>query len=413
MLKTDVTDASMPAITAATRPRPAVSSFCLGTIINVESPLHLRDTTRKGNLRNVVHRVLVQSRIWQRAALASSQKVRGRAYLPRLQQMPSHKQVPAATQGSVISDVRGESAQEHWHLAMRRLRRDEFKNYMALNDHLRDKVHVKKPVKPQPEPARCEDCDRTFRTKAALKQHLKSVIHCPISNLPCLAGKLCGAKCKTHFRSPSAMVAHMESGSCSSGMDREKLNRLVLLQDRDNLITSSNGIAELSGWASLENEEDSPSHSGVMTPSTEPGDGAILTPSSSQLDLASLVGQRLAGTEYADSESSICTELAADAIYLCPLCPNSKRRFVGRTALEQHMHSPAHTPKVFHCPSLLFQAEFAGTKPSMKHFSTLSGLVAHIESDACRGGNSGLRTVMQYMEERLEAMGISFRFLGI
>ncbi|KAL7816613.1 hypothetical protein V8C26DRAFT_84881 [Trichoderma gracile] len=289
----------------------------------------------------------------------------------------------------------------------------EFKNYMALNDHLRDKVHVKKPVKPQPEPARCEDCDRTFRTKAALKQHLKSVIHCPISNLPCLAGKLCGAKCKTHFRSPSAMVAHMESGSCSSGMDREKLNRLVLLQDRDNLITSSSGIAELSGWASLENEEDSPSHSGVMTPSTEPGDGVILTPSSSQLDLASLVGQRLAGTEYADSESSICTELAADAIYLCPLCPNSKRRFVGRTALEQHMHSPAHTPKVFHCPSLLFQAEFAGTKPSMKHFSTLSGLVAHIESDACRGGNSGLRTVMQYMEERLEAMGISFRFLGI
>ncbi|ETS03445.1 hypothetical protein M419DRAFT_75469 [Trichoderma reesei RUT C-30] len=288
----------------------------------------------------------------------------------------------------------------------------DFKNYIALNDHLKNKVHVKKPAKPQPQPARCEDCDRTFRTKAALKQHLKSVIHCPISNLPCLAGKLCGAKCNTHFRSPSAMVAHMESGSCSSGMDRKKLNRLIHLQDRENLITSSSGLAELSGWAGLEDEEDSPSHSGVMTPSTESGDGVLLTPSSSQLDLASLVGQRLAVSEDSDSES-ICTELAADAIYLCPLCPNSKRRFVGRTALEQHMHSPAHTPKVFHCPSLLFQAKSRGNEPSMRHFSTLSGLLAHIESDACRGGKSGLRTVMSYMEERLEAMGISFKFLGI
>ncbi|KAL7808061.1 hypothetical protein V8C44DRAFT_162503 [Trichoderma aethiopicum] len=288
----------------------------------------------------------------------------------------------------------------------------DFKDYIALKCHLRDKVHVRPPVKPQTQQARCGDCDRTFRTKAALRQHLASVIHCPISNLPCLAGKLCGAKCSTHFRSPSAMVAHMESGSCSSGMDRERLNRLILLQDRDNLITSASGIAELSGWASLEDEDGSPSQSGVMTPSTESGEGAMLTPSSSQLDLASLVGQRLAMSECSDSES-ICTELAEDAIYLCPLCPNSKRRFVGRTALEQHMHSAAHTPKVFHCPSLLFQAESRGTKSSMKHFSTLSGLVAHIESGACRGGNSGLRTVMQYMEDRLEEMGISFKLLGI
>ncbi|KAL6871403.1 hypothetical protein J3F83DRAFT_735433 [Trichoderma novae-zelandiae] len=283
-----------------------------------------------------------------------------------------------------------------------------FKSSKALNDHLKDKVHVKSRTKQ----ARCEDCDRTFKSKAALQQHLKSVIHCPISNLPCLAGKLCGVECNTHFRSPSAMVAHMENGSCSSGMDRQKLNRLIFLQDDENLITSSSGIAELSGWASLEDGQESPSHSGFMTPSTESGEGVMLTPSSSQLDLASLVGRRLAASESFDSESD-CTELAADAIFFCPLCPNSKRRFVGQAALEQHMQSAAHTPKVFHCPALLFQAESHEAKPSMRHFSTLSGLVAHIESGACRGGNSGLRMVMQYMEERLEEMGISFKLLGI
>ncbi|PTB70376.1 hypothetical protein BBK36DRAFT_1155187 [Trichoderma citrinoviride] len=283
-----------------------------------------------------------------------------------------------------------------------------FKSSDALDAHLKDKVHAK----PRARRARCEDCDRTFKNKAALEQHLKSTIHCPISNLPCLAGKLCGVECNTHFRSPSAMVAHMENGSCSSGMDREKLNRLISLHDRENLITSSSGIAELSGWASLEDEEGSPSHSGVMTPSTESGEGVLLTPSSSQLDLVSLVGQRLAVSELSDSES-VCTELAEDAIYHCPLCPNSRRRFPGRTALEQHMQSAAHTPKVFHCPSLLFQAGSRKVVPSMKRFSTLSGLVSHIESGACRDGKAGLRTVMQYMEDRLEELGISFKLLGI
>ncbi|KAL7916364.1 hypothetical protein GGI35DRAFT_35963 [Trichoderma velutinum] len=294
-----------------------------------------------------------------------------------------------------------------------------FKTENALMAHLEAKDHgtplaksgkEKGPKEPK-ENRECKECNRTFKNGKALKQHQDSVIHRPISNLTCMAGKICGVECNAHFRNPSALVAHMESGTCRSGMDRQKLNRLVLMQDDEHLITSSDGSFESLGWASLENEPES-SCSGVMTPSTDSGEGVLLTPSSSQMDLMSLVGRGWAGLDSSDTESD-CTELPADGIYLCPLCPGSKRRFYGRRALEQHMQSPAHTPKIFHCPSILFQGKSGKSKPSMKKFSTLSGLVAHIESGKCRGGNAGLRTVMEYMEGRLEDMGISFKLLSI
>ncbi|KAL7947891.1 hypothetical protein V8C42DRAFT_268703 [Trichoderma barbatum] len=282
-----------------------------------------------------------------------------------------------------------------------------FKTGQGLHYHLKDKIHRKPVAKPQS----CKDCDRTFKNSWALQQHLNSVIHRPISNLSCLAGQICGVGCNAKFSSPSAMVAHMESGTCQSGMDRKKLNRLVLVQDSENLITSPNGIVESSGWASLENEPDSPSCSGVITPNTDSDDGVLLTPSSSQLDLMSLVGRGLTEVISFDAASD-CAELPMDHIYFCPLCPGSERRFVGRRALEQHMQSPAHAPKMFHCPSLLFQGKSGETQPDMKNFSTISGLVAHIESGACRGGSAGLRTVMQYMEGLLEDMGISLKLLS-
>ncbi|KAL7804228.1 hypothetical protein V8C43DRAFT_267241 [Trichoderma afarasin] len=291
-----------------------------------------------------------------------------------------------------------------------------FKSEKSLLDHLGAKDHGTPVAKPQTrkeakEDRECKECNRTFKNFKALQQHLDSVIHRPISNLTCMAGKICGVECNAHFRSPSALVAHMENGTCRSGMNRQKLNRLVLMQDSEHLITSSDGSFESLGWASLENEPDL-SSSGIMTPSTDSGEGVMLTPSSSQMDLMSLAGRDFTGFDLSDTDSD-CTELPADGIYLCPLCPNSLRRFNGRKALEQHMQSPAHMSKIFHCPSILFQGNSGKSKPSMKKFSTISGLVAHIESGACRGGNAGLRTVMQYMEERLEDMGMSFKLLSI
>lgn len=296
-----------------------------------------------------------------------------------------------------------------------------FKSSFALNQHLRDTVHnKKKKTKPQQEKGqhRCEKCNRSFCNAAALNQHLQSTIHRPISNLTCMAGKICGVECNAHFKSPSAMVAHMESGSCQSGMDRQKLNRLILVQDTDRLITSSSGIFEYSGWIALENDDESVTCSGVMTPSTDSDEGVLLTPSSSQLDLGSLVEGQLTRRPSSGMETESTTggsiKLSKKPKYFfCPLCPDTKRPFLTQLALEMHMSSAYHTPKMFHCPSILFSGKSAKAQRKMKNFSTISGLVAHIESGVCHGGKAGLRTVMEHMEGRLEEMGMSFKLLSL
>ncbi|KAL9488174.1 hypothetical protein ACSS6W_000451 [Trichoderma asperelloides] len=291
-----------------------------------------------------------------------------------------------------------------------------FKNAPALNQHLRDKVHKKKPQQRKAQ-HHCKDCDRLFASARALEQHLHSTIHHPISNLTCMAGKICGVECKARFSSPSAMIAHMENGTCQSGINRQKLNRLILVQDTDHLITSSSGIFEYSGWASLENDEGSATCSGFMTPSTESDEGVLLTPSSSQLDFGSLVERQLtrrSSSEFeTDSIASDSTELSRPKFFFCPLCPDTRRPFLTRSGLEMHMSSAAHTPKMFHCPSILFSGKSGKAQPTMRNFSTISGLVAHIESGVCHGGKAGLRTVMEHMEERLEEMGMSFKLLSL
>lgn len=290
-----------------------------------------------------------------------------------------------------------------------------FKNCNALNQHLRDKTHEKRPVAKRQH--HCKECDRLFVSAAALNQHLQSTIHRPISKLTCMAGKICGVECNARFTSPSAMIAHMESGSCQSGVNRQKLNRLILVQDNDHLITSSSGIFEYSGWASLENDDESVTCSGVMTPSTDSDEGVLLTPSSSQIDFGSLVEGRLtrrssSGME-TESTTSDGTELSKPKFFFCPLCPDTKRPFLTRLRLEMHMSSAAHTPKMFHCPSILFSGKPGKAHREMKNFSTISGLVAHIESGVCHGGKAGLRMVMEHMEQRLEEMGISFKLLSL
>ncbi|KAK6527421.1 hypothetical protein TWF694_004410 [Orbilia ellipsospora] len=66
----------------------------------------------------------------------------------------------------------------------------------------------------------------------------------------------------------------------------------------------------------------------------------------------------------------------------CRIC---KKIFKKRPHLEQHLASPVHDPKIYHC-----KLSFLGlkTQAPVKKFKSLNGLVAHIETGACRGGNS-------------------------
>jgi hypothetical protein len=110
-----------------------------------------------------------------------------------------------------------------------------FTSSTSLNDHLRDKVHgrPKRPRQLQPGLHDCRKCNRKFGSALALQQHLNSLVHRPLSDLVCMAHW----SCKSHFRSPSALLHHLESGACGSGMNRQKLNKLILTQDTERIIT--------------------------------------------------------------------------------------------------------------------------------------------------------------------------------
>lgn len=87
--------------------------------------------------------------------------------------------------------------------------------------------------------------------------------------------------------------------------------------------------------------------------------------------------------------------------YRCALCYGG-RPFRTIYALQAHIASPAHGPKMFHCPLVLVQQLVQrGHDTLPKPFSTLSRLVQHLESGACAGGKETLRLAASVFEKRL------------
>lgn len=279
----------------------------------------------------------------------------------------------------------------------------DFADQQALKWHLELGVHEVSHT--------CGKCSRTFKDQKALDQHLASLIHNPLSNIKCIAS----SKCKSRFLSPSALLHHLESGGCCSGMTRKKLNRMVQKNDGDRLISS--GIEE-NDLSDLCRRLDSVSISSrpMATPLSSGSSTPILTPMTDETSGVSL-GPFLQRTpselssvffnpqSYPDLTSS---KFPPDAKGLmCPLCPGKNKTFATTTALQAHLVSPAHAPKAFHCPSniLTLGKGVGNSEVSPKLFSTLSGLTQHIESGACYGGKATFQKAIELVEERLKQMG--------
>lgn len=78
----------------------------------------------------------------------------------------------------------------------------------------------------------CEQCKKHFVDSAAYKQHKDSSKHkAPVVAVDC--------GCDKKFTLLSAFVQHLESGGCSSGMNREHLNRVIYNYDPDRRITKA------------------------------------------------------------------------------------------------------------------------------------------------------------------------------
>ena len=165
-------------------------------------------------------------------------------------------------------------------------------------------------------------------------QHANSSIHrskdvaCPFRG--------CGLK----FVSRSALVLHLESGSCRSGMNRATVVKYVRQYDTNNIITDPSRLLT-SGTASDNIQY------------------------------------------YASDRSWNGND------YECYLC---HRNYASLKALNQHLGSPIHQDKIYICPA----------SNCRTRFTTLSALCQHIESEKC--GVSMFKAVQHTMDSVLGQM---------
>ena len=158
----------------------------------------------------------------------------------------------------------------------------------------------------------CPSCDRTFQNENNLRNHLRSSLH-SARDIHCPFG------CGMSFITNSHLVLHLEAGGCSSGMDRNSVNKLVRRYDRSNVITDPSRLIT-SGDEEI---------SYIATSASWNGSG-----------------------------------------FECYLCHN---QFCNLRALNQHLASPAHQARFYIC-----RGPDCGSR-----FSTLSALCQHIESEKC------------------------------
>ncbi|OSS53224.1 hypothetical protein B5807_01854 [Epicoccum nigrum] len=293
-----------------------------------------------------------------------------------------------------------------------------FKDIYALDAHMASSVH-RKPLQQRShdntrkakqvtmastDDQTCKICRRTFSSFQSLRQHRESVKHKPLSALRCPIGK----GCRGEFSAPSALLHHLESGKCCSGMDRDDVYDIIQLYDKDHTIHSLPTLTPSSS-THLSAHRLSP-HPGTPKTSLDSADGwSLITPTYYQ---GSAEGSLVDWSLLKDSLLSLggkCVVDNTEPELRCPLCPRQHRAFATVQALQQHMISPAHSDKVYHCPSNLLPiaSSRAGTNQGKRRqFTTLSGLTQHLESGACYGGKQTFLHCVEFVQRHLEQQGL-------
>ncbi|KAF2496626.1 hypothetical protein BU16DRAFT_525785 [Lophium mytilinum] len=169
----------------------------------------------------------------------------------------------------------------------------------------------------------CSPCSRGFQNNNNLQQHLRSRVHRPV-------GVECPF-CRLDFVTASGVAHHLEQGKCANakGVNRESIYKFIRSRDTTGVITKK-----------------------LLTYQDE------------------TAGQMFATTNTWNGSSYEC--------YLC------HRHFHQLQHLDQHLKSPVHKQRVYHCPK----------KGSCgKEFVSLASLFNHLESESC--GYTRFETVQQ------------------
>lgn len=145
----------------------------------------------------------------------------------------------------------------------------------------------------------------------------------------------------------------------------------------------------------------STSNSGALSPTTSslsPG-GVMLTPSVPSLfggsgEWSFLDTSRVLVPSPTSIDGSSVSTLRFDSLSKTWPCPICHTNFSKKIHLQQHMTSPVHSEKLFHCPRDLTTTSAPGPD---RNFRTLSGLVQHIEDGDCVAGAGALGAVVQLL----------------
>lgn len=271
----------------------------------------------------------------------------------------------------------------------------DFKDQSALEKHLRKKEHHPRRNVSAATPASqklsltCHECKKSFQSTSGLRQHKASLVHHPLGNIKCLH-----RRCTGRFTSPSALLSHLESGACRSGMNRATINSLVIQNDSSGIITRGTLPQNMKVPSVPSLTASSTWSTGMHTPDTS---------TSSEDDMGPLI---LTPTS---STASSLTLSRAQQQQRCFLCPKQKN-FKTSQALRDHLSSAAHAPKMFYCPTQLIGEAFdanTGHKVNLsRSFSTASGLVQHIESEACCGAREMLKRAVVYFNKNFNISGL-------
>ncbi|KAJ8122271.1 hypothetical protein ONZ43_g1493 [Nemania bipapillata] len=158
----------------------------------------------------------------------------------------------------------------------------------------------------------CSECKRGFQSANNMKMHLNSRVHRGKSiSCPC---------CKSLFATAAGLAHHLETGSCpkAARLNRDEVYKLVR-----------------------------------------------------RLDDSGLIAKKLIGWE--GSTTYQASSLTWNGDYFeCYFC---HRLFNSLQSLNQHLQSPIHQQKLYHCPNRTV---------CKKEFTTLAGVCNHLESESCK-----------------------------
>lgn len=238
---------------------------------------------------------------------------------------------------------------------------------------------------------RCSLCPMEFKSEKAYARHMQRGKH---KNLSCPVGLICSRR----FASVSALVMHLESGACKSGMDRKQLNQLVLTYDTTNAIMLR---IQYQGEGNVGSSYTIPNRSYHTNASDSGSDGGVIfTPTSEDGEMWQIPSFGLSHELILVSDWDDRNTLSSNMQARCDICD---KEFSSKQRLEAHMNSAIHDPLIFHCPILLLELE--GGK--QRYFRRLSSLIQHMEVGACNGGVETFQKAIEIVQQLATRLGFT------